>query len=68
MLKAIKPLAELKITSEQDERRVKNVTDKYENDHPRLGYLPVGALKEDLGMIMDMDTAEPLDVIKVDPW
>lgn len=68
ILEATKPLVELKIASELDARRVRDAKEKYEKDYPRLGYLPLGTLTEDIGMLMDMDTAEPLDVIKVDPW
>ena len=63
-----KPLSELKRVTEQDERRVQQAIDTYSTDHPRLGYLPISTLKDEIGMIMDMDTAEPIDVIQVDPW
>lgn len=68
ILAASKPLADLVRTSDEDERRVQHIVDKYQADHPRLGYLPVGTLSEDIGMVMDMDTAEPVDIVKVSPW
>ncbi len=68
IMEATKPLADLKRTSDQDERRVQQAINKYQANHPRLGYIAIGTLDEDIGMIMDMDTSEPLGVIDVDPW
>ena len=68
ILQKIKPLDEIKRESEQDEKRVQRAIAKYEADHPRLGYVPIATLTDDIGMVMDMDTAEPLGIIKVDPW
>ena len=68
ILQATKPLADIERTSDQVERRVQQAIAKYQADHPRLGYVPIGVLDEDIGMVMDMDTAEPLGVIEVDPW
>ena len=68
ILQAAKPLEDIKRTSDQDERRVQQAFAKYQGDHPRLGYVPIGVLDENIGMIIDLDTAEPLGVIEVDPW
>ena len=68
ILQKIKPLSEITRTTEQDEKRVQRAIAKYQADHPRLGYVPIGTLTEDIGMVMDMDTAEPLGILKVDPW
>lgn len=68
ILAATKRLEDLKRTSDADERKVAQAFAKYREDHPRLGYVAIGTLDEDIGMLMDMDTVEPLDVIDVDPW
>jgi hypothetical protein len=68
ILNKIQPLSDLKRVTEQDERRVQQSLDDYSGNHPRLGYLPIAILDQDIGMLMDMDTAEPIDVIEVDPW
>ncbi len=68
ILQAAKPLEDIKRTSDQDERRVQQAFAKYQADHPRLGYVPIGVLDEDIGMVVDLDSAEPLGVIEVDPW
>jgi len=68
ILQATKPLEEINRSSEQDEDRVQRAIARHQDDHPRLGYVPIGTLDEDIGMVMDMDTAEPLGVIDVDPW
>ncbi len=64
----IRPLSELDRVTEQDKRRVQEVIERYSADHPRLGYLPIASVDRDIGMIMDMDTTEPIDIIRVDPW
>ena len=68
ILERARPLSELTRSNERDERRVQTVIDRHQALHPNLGILPVGTVKEDIGMIMDMDTAEPLDIVLVDPW
>lgn len=68
ILEQAKPLSALKTTSEKDKRRIQNVVDRYGAEHPNLGYVPIGSLRRDFGMALDLDTAEPLDIIKVDPW
>lgn len=68
ILGATKALAALKTVTELDAQRVLDAKHKYEASHPELGYLPIGTLRDDVGMLMDMETAEPLDVIQVDPW
>jgi hypothetical protein len=68
ILHATKPLQDIKRTSDRDERRVQRMIARYQANHPRLGFVPIGTLDEDIGMVMDMDTAEPLGVIDVNPW
>ena len=68
ILNRIKPLSQLKRVTEQDQRRVEQAVETYSTNHPRLGYLPISILEKDNGILMDMDTAEPIDVIEVDPW
>jgi hypothetical protein len=68
ILERARPLSELTRDSEQDERRVQAVIDRHVALHPNLGILPVGTVNDDIGMIMDMDTAEPLDIVLVNPW
>lgn len=68
ILEATKPLAELKRDSDQDERRVQQAIKHFSDAHPKLGYIAIGTLAEDIGMVMDMETTEPLGIIDVDPW
>lgn len=68
ILEATKPLAEMKRDSDQDERRIQQAITKYGDSHPKLGYIAIGTLEEDIGMVVDMETAEPLGIIDVDPW
>jgi hypothetical protein len=68
ILDATKPLENLNVSTDQDERRVQQAIAKFQDKHPSLGYVPIGTLDEDIGMVMDMDSAEALGVIDVDPW
>jgi len=68
ILLAIKPLDEIVRRSNKDERRVQAAIERFKDKHPQLGYVAIGTLDEDIGMLMDMETAEPLGIIDVDPW
>ena len=68
ILDVAKPLSELKRNSEKDERRVQKAIAEHSGAHPKLGYVAIGTLEDDIGMVIDMETVEPLGVIDVDPW
>lgn len=68
ILAAVRPISDLPANNKFDEKRIRKAIEKHQSAHPRLGFLPVASLKEDIGMLIDMDTAEPIDVIRVNPW
>jgi hypothetical protein len=68
ILQATKPLEEMVRKSDKDERRVQAAIERFKEKHPQLGYVAIGTLDEDIGMVMDMETGEPLGIIDVDPW
>ena len=65
---AIQPFAAFTPASEEERRRVAAALDRYGDEHPNLGILPIGGIEEDIGMLMDRDSLVPLGVIKVNPW
>ena len=64
----IRPLSDLVLESDLDEQRVAAAEERYRVDFPEMGYVPVGALKEDMALLMDRATAEPIGILKVNPW
>ena len=68
VLAVVRPLTDLPVTSRSDERRIKAAVDEWSSEHPNLGFVPIGSHDRDIGMLMDMDTAEPLAVLNVNPW
>ena len=68
VLKRVRPIVELQPESEVEKNQVTRAIEKYQQDHPRLGFVPIATLDEDMGMLMDMDTAQPIDLIRVNPW
>jgi len=68
IIAATRPLDDLPADTPRDRARIEQAISKYQAEHPRLGFVPVVSGTEDIGMLMDMDTAEPIDVIRVNPW
>ena len=65
---AIVPLADFEPASELEQHRIADAIDRYSDEHPNLGILPIGGIEDDIGMLMDRDTLVDLDVIRVNPW
>ncbi len=63
---AIIPLRNLETDSEVEQEEVSDAIARHE--HTRLGFLPIGGIDDDIGLLVDMDSLVPLDVIRVDPW
>lgn len=61
-------LDEFEPANEDEAREVARATDRFAAAHPRLGFLPVGGLEEDLGLLIDVESLEVLGVIRVNPW
>jgi len=68
ILAATRPISDLPADTPRDRAKVQEAMDKYQASHPRLGFVPIASGTEDIGMLIDMDTAEPIDVISVNPW
>lgn len=63
---AIIPLQNFETDSEIEQREISDAIARHE--HTRLGFLPIGGIDDDIGLLVDMDSLVPLDVIRVDPW
>lgn len=62
------PIENIEPGSPEEQKQVQDAIDTYASTHPSLGVLPIGGIEEDMGMLLDRDTLEVLDVLKADPW
>lgn len=65
---SIKPIDEIKPTSTKERENIKDAIETYGDLHPNLGVLPIGGIERDLGMLIDRDTLDVLDVLNANPW
>ena len=65
---AITSLDDFEPASELERTELATAIRRHGREHPRLGFLPIGGIEADIGMLMDEDSLLPLDVIKVNPW
>lgn len=64
----VKAVEEVKPSSPDEQVNLRQAIDKYAEDHPNLGILPIGGVEKDVGMLLDRDTLEIIDVINANPW
>jgi len=64
----VKPIDEIKASSTRESDNIRQVIDEYGDLHPNLGVLPIGGIERDLGMLIDRDTLEVLDLLDANPW
>ena len=63
---AIIPLQDFETDSEIERQEIFDAIARHEDT--RLGFLPIGGIEDDIGLLMDMDSLATLGVIRVDPW
>jgi hypothetical protein len=66
--KQIKPLDAIKTSSPAEQEKVQQAVEKHTRNHPNLGVLPIGGIPENVGLLLDRDTLEIVDVIYANPW
>lgn len=64
----MKGVEDLEVESSHEQAILQRAIDKYVGAHPNLGILPVGGIEADIGIILDRDTLETLNVVNVNPW
>lgn len=64
----VKEIVEIKATSTRESENIRQAIEEYGDAHPNLGVLPIGGIERDLGMLIDRDTLEVLDVLDANPW
>lgn len=64
----VMPIDEIKAASSRESENIRQVIDEYGDLHPNLGVLPIGGIERDMGMLIDRDTLEVLDVLDANPW
>jgi hypothetical protein len=68
MREQIRPIDEIEAESPNEQENLLRAIEENTEDHPNLGVLPVGGILEDVGMLVDRDTLEIIDVIYANPW
>jgi len=64
----IKPIEELKTSSPGEAKNLHQVIEEHTEAHSNLGILPIGGIAENVGLLLDRDTLEIVDVIYANPW
>jgi len=64
----VRPIEEIATESADEQENLRLAIEQHKSDHPRLGILPIGTVEENIGMLVDQDTLEIIDVIYVNPW
>lgn len=64
----IKLIGDIKPESSGERENLRQAIDNHQETHPNLGMLPIGGVEKDIGMLLDVDTLEILDVLNVNPW
>jgi hypothetical protein len=64
----IRPLEAIKPSSPAEREKVQQAFEKHTKNHPNLGVLPIGGIPENVGLLLDRDTLEIVDVIYANPW
>jgi hypothetical protein len=62
------PVKDFKTADPLEIKRLNAAIDKYGSEHADLGILPIGAVDEDIGLLVDRETLEVLGLIRVNPW
>lgn len=65
---AITLLADFEPANEAEAGAAATAIDRYGDAHPQLGFVAVGGLEEDIGLLIDAESLEILGVIHVNPW
>jgi len=64
----VKSIEEITAESPAEQENLRQAIERYKENHPQLGVLPIGRIEENVGMLVDRDTLEIIDVIYADPW
>ena len=64
----VKPIEGIEPASAQEQELLDQAIEDYAGDHPSLGLLPIGGIEEDVGLLLDRDSLEIIDVVYANPW
>lgn len=65
---AIKPIDDVVPANEAEAAAVGSARARYQGRYENLGLVPIGVLDEDIAMLIDIDTLQPVDIVEVDIW
>ncbi len=61
-------LEEIDTTTPKEEQNVQKAINDYGGSHANPGVIPVGGTDKDIGLLVDRDTLQILDVLNANPW
>jgi hypothetical protein len=66
--KKVKSIEDINPDSADERKNIEQAIEKYSEAHPNLGVIPLGGIEKNMGMLLDRDTLEILDVLNANPW
>lgn len=64
----LQPIEDIAPASAKEQQHLDQAIEDYAADHPRLGLLPIGGVEADVGLLLDRDSLEIIDVVYANPW
>jgi len=64
----VRPIEDIEPASAQERENLDQAIEDYAGDHPSLGLLPIGGIEKDVGLLIDRDSLEIIDVVYANPW
>lgn len=61
-------IEEIEPATAEEQQNVQRAIDEYGESHANLGVIPVGGTERELGLLVDRDTLQILDVVAANPW
>jgi hypothetical protein len=61
-------LSEFEPAGELEKATIGDAMRRLGDVHPQLGLLPVGGIEDDIGLLIDIESLEILEVIEINPW
>jgi hypothetical protein len=63
-----KAIEDITAESPLEQENLRRAIEEHASNHPNLGLLPIGGIEANIGMLVDRDTLEIIDVIYANPW
>lgn len=64
----VRMLSEFRSANALENAAIDDAVRRLGDAHPQLGLLPVGGIEDDIGLLIDLESLELLEIIEVNPW